>query len=1006
MTATQHPLDAAPLQQLLDSLRVQQPWAALEPDHWNRLQPCFRLKRYPTGRRLLRSDELPRDVQLVLSGEVRLVVPDLRNGQGFTLKKAGVGRLLGWSSLLRGAACEDVYACSDLTTMSLPAAEFVCCCKQPGFLSHFQQRIDAHEVWATWRLWCQQQAQPPVVSNAQLAEVLAQCRMASWDPQVNACAPNPLPEGFVWLLSSGLAQGQEPGARLMPVQLYGLGQRPGAWLPLRLVGFPEGLLQGLSDGSPDPGDAVVPVEADVEEVEELHALVDLEGLGIVEADSLALSDRFPQVRGRGQVGEAMAVIEMVVRYHQVPFRRDVVQRVLEDQFGRDKGLSLQLLAGLCELMGLQTQLAQVDPQYLGSVDPPVLLLLDGTPLVLFEVKAGHAVLAHPREGLLRRPLADLKQQLGEVLQFVPVRKVSSTPDSRFGWSWFVPLLKRYRWPLVLVFLASLLAQLFGLAIPLLLQQIIDKTLSQGNLSSLNVLGTAMVVMAVFQAILTGLRQYLFVDTTDRMDLTLGSAVIDRLLSLPLPYFDRRPVGELSQRLGELNTIRGFLTGTALNSGLNLLFASLYLVVMLVYSPLLTAVALSSLPVYLLIVFGISPIFRNLLRRRAEAAARTQSHLIEVLSGIQTVKAQHIELTSRWKWQDRYKDSVQQGFKSVVLGTAAGQTGSFLNTLSGLLVLWVGMAMVLRGQFTLGQLIAFRIIAGNVTGPLLQLSTLWQSFQGVMLSMERLSDILDQPAEQNIEALQQIALPPVRGTVKFENVFFRFSPGKGPWQVDDVSLSIPAGSFVGIVGQSGSGKSTLMKLLPRLYLPEQGRVLIDGYDVSKVELSSLRGQIGIVPQESLLFEGTVAENISLNDPNASSQAIEAAARLACAHEFIMEMPLGYATKLSERGSNLSGGQRQRLAIARTLLANPSLLIMDEATSALDYNTERRLCQNIKDWSIGRTVLFVTHRLSTVQNADLLLLMANGRLAEYGTHQDLVASKGAYYALYKQQSAFEG
>ena len=694
---------------------------------------------------------------------------------------------------------------------------------------------------------------------------------------------------------------------------------------------------------------------------------------------------------------------MVASHLQVPFRRDVVQRVLEDQFRRDKAMSLQLLAGLCELLGLQTQLASVNPAFLGSVEAPILLLVEGVPQVLFEVKGHRAVLGHPQRGLVEMPLQQLSQQLGDSLNFVSVKKVASTPESRFGWGWFVPLISRYRWPLVLVFVASLLAQLFGLAIPLLLQQIIDKTLAQGNLSSLNVLGAAMVVMAVFQAVLTGLRQYLFVDTTDRMDLTLGSAVIDRLLALPLRYFDSRPVGELSQRLGELNTIRGFLTGTALSSGLNLLFASLYLVVMLIYSPLLTAVALSSLPVYLLIVFVISPIYRNLLRRRAESSARTQSHLIEVLAGIQTVKAQHIELTSRWKWQDRYKDSVAQGFRSVVLGTAAGQTGSFLNTLSGLLVLWVGMAMVLNGQFTLGQLLAFRIISGNVTGPLLQLSTLWQSFQGVMLSMERLSDILDQPAEQTSEALQQIALPPIRGSVSFERVSFRFSIGRGPWQVEDVSLEVPAGSFVGIVGQSGSGKSTLMKLLPRLYDAEKGRVLIDGYDVAKVELGSLRQQVGIVPQESLLFEGTVAENIALNDPNASSQAIEEAARIACAHDFIMDLPLGYATRLSERGSNLSGGQRQRMAIARTVLSNPSLLVMDEATSALDYDTERRLCLQLQEWSKGRTVFFITHRLSTIRNADRILVMHQSRLVESGSHLELMAQQGRYYALYRQQSA---
>ena len=416
-----------------------------------------------------------------------------------------------------------------------------------------------------------------------------------------------------------------------------------------------------------------------------------------------------------------------------------------------------------------------------------------------------------------------------------------------------------------------------------------------------------------------------------MDLTLGSSVIDRLLALPLSYFERRPVGELSQRLGELNTIRSFLTGTALISVLNMIFAVVYLAVMFVYSPLLSGVALSTFPLYVLLVFGVAPIYKSLIRKRAVASARTQSHLIEVIGGIQTVKAQHFELTARWKWQDRYRNFVTEGFKSSALGATAGEIGNFLNQVSGLLVLWVGMFLVLQGEFTLGQLIAFRIISGNVTGPLLQLAGLYQGFQGVQLSMERLSDIIDQnPELNNSDELGQIALPSITGNVRFEDIQFRFG-SSGPYQLDNVNVNIPAGSFVGIVGQSGSGKSTLMKLLPRLYDPAQGRIFIDDYDINKVELSSLRRQVGIVPQESLLFEGTVAENIALNDPQASTDSIIEAAKLACAHEFIMSLGQGYATPLAEKGSNLSGGQRQRLAIARTILSNPQMLVMDEATS---------------------------------------------------------------------------
>lgn len=629
-------------------------------------------------------------------------------------------------------------------------------------------------------------------------------------------------------------------------------------------------------------------------------------------------------------------------------------------------------------------------------------MFDGVPIVLFGYHGSQIIFANPNSGLHRSSMDDFLANLPERLRFILPRRGSDTLTKRFGWNWFTPLLRKYKVSLAMVLGASLLAQLFGLAIPLLIQQIIDKVLTQGSLSSLNVLGTAMVVLALFQGLLTVLRGYIFVDTTDRMDLTLGSAVIDRLLALPLTYFEKRTIGDLSQRIGELNTIRSFITGTALMSLLNIVFASLYLIVMIIYSPLLTAVALSTLPIYLLITFAISPIYKNLIRKRAIAQARTQSHLIEVLGGIQTVKAQHFELTARWKWQDRYREYVDQGFKSVALGSAASEVGNFLNQFSGLLVLWVGMWLILSGNLTLGQLIAFRIISGNVTGPLLQLAGIYQGFQGVQLSMERLSDVLDQKSELgNNEELGQISLPPIIGNIRFEKVSFRFAK-TGIRQVDEVDIEIPAGSFVGIVGQSGSGKSTLMKLLPRLYEVESGRIFVDDYDISKVNLTSLRRQIGIVPQDSLLFEGTIAENISLNDPQASNDAIISAAKIACAHDFIMSMGQGYATPLAERGANLSGGQRQRLAIARTILSNPQLLVMDEATSALDYNTERKLCSNLQSWSSGRTVLFITHRLSTIVSSDLILLMDKGRLVEHGSHTQLMNLKQRYAALFMQQA----
>jgi len=374
----------------------------------------------------------------------------------------------------------------------------------------------------------------------------------------------------------------------------------------------------------------------------------------------------------------------------------------------------------------------------------------------------------------------------------------------------------------------------------------------------------------------------------------------------------------------------------------------------------------------------------------------------VLTGIQTVKAQNVEMVSRWRWQEFYSRYIARTFEKLITGTAISQTSRVLQKVSQLMLIWVGASMVLRGDLTLGQLIAFRIISGYVTEPLLRLSTIWQNILELRVSFERLADVIDTPQESDEVDKSKVMLPPLQGGVRFENLSFRFQKGQ-PQVLKDTNLDVPPGTFVGIVGQSGSGKSTLMKLLPRLYEPEEGRILIDSYDIAKVELYSLRRQIGIVPQDPLLFSGTVSENIALTNPDASSEEIMRAARLANAHDFIMELPSGYSTSVGERGAALSGGQRQRIAIARTLLSNPKLLVMDEATSALDYETERKVCDNLLENLNDQTVFFITHRLSTIRQADVIVMLHQGAIVEVGTHDELMKHRGRYYALYRQQES---
>lgn len=700
----------------------------------------------------------------------------------------------------------------------------------------------------------------------------------------------------------------------------------------------------------------------------------------------------------------MACFQMLCQHLNVPFRRDIIKRVLLNQIQRSGKISLELCGAVSEMIGLNAQLVTVPASAIGRLEAPALVEWQDSLAILFSISERELVIAVPELGIIRRKPADFIETWGERGDVLLVQPTRQTPQKRFGLQWFLPSLQRYRKVLIEVFVASFFVQLFALANPLMIQVIIDKVIVQQSVSTLHVLGVFLLVIAVFEAILSSLRTYLFVDTTNRIDMALGSEIIDHLFRLPLRYYERRPVGELATRINELENIRQFLTGTALTVVLDAVFSVIYIIVMLLYSWVLTLVSLLTIPLFILLAVVASPLIRRQLRVKAERNAETQSYLVEVVSGIQTVKAQNMELRARWQWQQRYARYVSAGFKTVLTSTTAGSASNFLNQLSGLLVIWVGAYLVLDNQLTLGQLIAFRIIAGYVTSPLLRLAQLWQNFQEVGLSIERLSDIVDAAPEADEVDRQNIPMPAIQGAVKFDDVSFRFGT-TGPWQLSNVNLEFPAGSFVGIVGQSGSGKSTLMKLLPRLYDLEMGRILIDGYDIGKVELYSLRRQVGIVPQEPLLFEGTVQENIAITCPDASPEEIIRAAEIAVAHEFIMKLPNGYNTRVGERGASLSGGQRQRIAIARTVLQNPNLLILDEATSALDYDSERRVCLNLAEAFRDRTVFFITHRLSTIRNADVILLMDKGSPVEIGVHDELMALRGRYYCLYQQQQATE-
>jgi len=586
---------------------------------------------------------------------------------------------------------------------------------------------------------------------------------------------------------------------------------------------------------------------------------------------------------------------------------------------------------------------------------------------------------------------------------VDIYLLSPDPNSnkqRFGFRWFYPEILRHRFSLTIILLSSLCIQLLQLANPLLIQQIIDLVLGQRSLSTLYSYGSILIVLALFQSTITGLRGLLFVETTNRIDIRIGTKIIDHLLRLPISYFDKRPVGEVSTRIGELENIRSFLTGQALTVFLDVLFSIVYIIVMIVYSVPLTIAALCTIPFSILLAVIYSPIIKGKIDERAVSSAKTSSFLVEHINGMMTVKSQNIEDLTRIGWRKRYVEFVQNGFELASIGAVIGELNNFLNTLSAILVIFVGATLVISGKLTVGQLIAFRIISGYVTAPIMRLSTLWQSFQELTVSIQRLADVVETKSESQAQP-SSFLLPKVTGKVELRNVSFKY-PDTSTVVVKRISLEINPGDFVGVVGSSGSGKSTLMKLLPLIYRPSGGSIFIDGFDIEKVDLDSLRSQIGIVPQDPLLFQGSVWDNLTVTNRNLSESQVEAAVRAAEAYEFIMDLPNGFDTDVGERGGRLSGGQRQRIAIARALLSDPSVLILDEATSALDYRTESLVCRNLFNYLSNKTVFFVTHRLATIRPADSIIMMDKGIIAEFGSYNELIARQGLFYSLVSCQN----
>ncbi len=565
--------------------------------------------------------------------------------------------------------------------------------------------------------------------------------------------------------------------------------------------------------------------------------------------------------------------------------------------------------------------------------------------------------------------------------------------ARFDFSWFIPALVKYRHLLGEVLLVSFVLQLFALVSPLFFQVVMDKVLVHKALTTLDVLVTGLVIVVVFESVLSAVRNYVFSHTTSRIDVELGARLFRHLVALPLAYFQARRVGDSVARVRELENIRAFLTGNALTVLLDLFFSLVFLAVMALYSMPLTLIVLASLPLYAALSLLVSPVLRRRLDTQFARGAENQAMLVETVTGIQAVKAAALEPVFARRWDNQLAAYVQASFRTRTLASLAHEGVGLIGKLVQAATLWFGAHLVMTNALTVGQFVAFTMFAQRVAQPIMRMAQLWTDFQQAGVSVARLGDILDTRTE--LAGASAVQLPSIKGRITLDQVRFRYRPD-GPHVLQGIDLDILAGQVVGIVGRSGSGKSTLTRLVQRLHVPDAGRVMVDGADISLADAAQLRRQIGVVLQENQLFNCSIRENIAIADPAAPLELVIAAARLAGAHDFIGALPQAYDTLVGEQGSNLSGGQRQRIAIARALFTQPRILILDEATSALDYESEAEIQRNMAQICRGRTVLVIAHRLSSVRRAHRIVVLEQGSIVESGSHAELLQRPGGLYA----------
>jgi ATP-binding cassette subfamily B protein len=982
----------------------------------------FEALSYRLGHTIYSADEPAEAFYLIASGRVR-VVAENREGQRVTLSVLGAGQHFGEEAIQEGARYgATARAASDVTLFRLPARDFIRWASGnvkgreyfAHFLSHASLQQFLKRFSALGALKAEELSQlvdsltveefpagATVVREGDAADAMyivrsgvGQVVRGAQNPRlINQVAPGDVFGEF------GLLHNKPRGASVIastPMSVYRLGREEFEHLLETIPQLRETLAALAAgyrerDGGPDEGTVPVPVSQRLGE-EEREA-----------GEEVWKRRRRGRWHAVPQLSEAdcgAAALATVARYYG---RRPSVSHLADLCNVSREGATLQSLAEAAESIGLRSRGVRLTYERLTQVDLPAIAHWLGYHyVVVFRATPKEVVLADPASGIERMSREEfVKGWTGIALLLTPTPRLMQVEEAAPGFRRYVEIIRPYL-PLVgEILVAALLLEILGLASPIFTQNIIDHVLVHRSTSLLQVLLIGMVIVAAMQLVVTALRDFLVAHLVRRVDAEMLVQFFTHALSLPLQYFQSRRVGDFVARLEENQKLRALFTGSAPKAFLDLLMVVVYLSLMIYYNAKLTAVAMAFMPLYAGLTYYLTPVMKRQSREAFYRQSDSQAYMIEAISGIQVVKTQTAERPVRWKWEGLLARAMNTQFRGATIGIAAGAASRTLQTLNTTVLLWYGATLVLAGELTLGQMVAFYSLLGSVTAPIMAFIGLWQEVQEATISVERLNDVFNAKPEQADERDDLMQLPPVRGQIHFENVTFRYFSQSETNALQNVSLEIEPGMTLAVVGRSGAGKSTFANLLLGLYQPTSGRILIDSYDLRRVAVSSLRQQIGDVPQEVFLFSGSIRDNISLGHPNATLEEVMGAATLAGAHDFISQLPLGYHTVIGERGIGLSGGQRQRIAIARALIGRPRILLFDEATSSLDTESERAIQERLERLLADRTSIIIAHRLSTVRNADKIVVLDRGAIVEQGTHDELLRLGGVYAHLLGEQ-----